>query len=58
EGEICMIMPVTNEALFDGKGRGWCVYEPGSAHHPTVTNGEAVVLYILPNGKIEFTEAR
>ena len=55
EGEVCMIMPVTAGALFDGKSRGWCVYKPGSAHHPTVTNGEALVLYMLPGGKIEFT---
>ena len=57
DGEICMIMPVTTEALFDDKGRGWCVYEPGSAHRPTVTNGEALVLYMLPGGRIEFTDA-
>ncbi len=54
-GEICMVMPVTAGALFDGKGRGWCVYEPGSDHRPTVTNGEALVLYMLPGGSIEFT---
>ncbi|MCP4235516.1 MAG: DUF4863 family protein [Aestuariibacter sp.] len=56
-GEVCMIMPVNGDALFDGKGRGWCVYEPGSAHHPTVTNGKALVLYMLPDGKIEFTRS-
>ena len=55
-GEVCMVMPVTEGALFDEKPRGWCVYEPGSAHHPTVTNGEALVLYMLPEGKIEFTK--
>ncbi len=54
-GEICMIMPVTAEALFDGKGRGWCVYQPGSDHRPTVTDGRALVLYMLPGGCIEFT---
>lgn len=54
-GEVCMVMPVTEGALFDGTARGWCVFEPGSAHHPTVTNGEALVLYMLPDGKIEFT---
>jgi len=54
-GEICMVMPVTAAARFDGRPRGWCVYEPGSAHHPTVTDGEALVLYLLPDGKIEFT---
>ncbi len=56
-GEVCMIMPIDAGALFDGKGRGWCVYESDSAHHPTVTNGEALVLYMLPNGEIEFTNS-
>ena len=46
-----------SRALFDEKGRGWCVYEPESGHHPTVTNGEALVLYMLPGGHIEFTDA-
>ena len=55
-GEVCMIMPVTASARFDGNGKGWKVYEPGSAHHPTVTEGEALVLYMLPAGRIEFTK--
>lgn len=54
-GEICMVMPVTPTARFDGKGAGWKVYPPGSAHHPTVTAGRALVLYMLPEGRIEFT---
>ena len=54
-GEFCMIMPVTPDALFDGMGKGWCVNPPGSDHFPTVTNGEALVLYFLPNGEIDFT---
>lgn len=54
-GEICMIMPVTETALFDGAGRGWCVFEPGTDHRPTVTHGRARVLYMLPGGKIEFS---
>jgi hypothetical protein len=49
-------MPLTATAKFDGAGRGWKVYEPGSAHNPTVTDGEAVVLYLLPDGRIEFTD--
>jgi hypothetical protein len=55
-GEICMVMPVTPTARFDGKGAGWKVYPPDSAHHPTVTEGRALVLYMLPEGKIEFTQ--
>jgi Domain of unknown function (DUF4863) len=54
-GEICLVMPKTTSARFDGKGRGWCVYGPGSAHRPTVKGGRALVLYLLPDGKIEFT---
>ncbi len=54
-GEVCMIMPLTEGAAFDGHGAGWKVYQPGSAHRPTVTGGEALVLYMLPEGKIEFT---
>ncbi len=54
-GEVCMIMPMTPDARFDGIGAGWCVNEPGSAHHPTVTGGEALVLYLLPGGQINFT---
>ncbi len=54
-GEIDMVMPVTPGAQFDGHGEGWCVYPPGSAHYPTVTGGEALVLYLLPGGQIKFT---
>ena len=54
-GEICMIMPGDKDAKFDGFPRGWCVFERGSDHHPTVTGGKALVLYMLPDGKIEFT---
>lgn len=54
-GEICMVMPVTPTARFDGKGAGWKVYPPASAHRPTVTGGRALVLYMLPDGQIEFT---
>jgi hypothetical protein len=55
DGEVCMVMPVTAAARFDGNERGWCVYEAGSDHHPTVTGGQALVLYMLPEGRIEFT---
>ena len=56
KGEICLTMPVTPTARFDGRGAGWCAYEPGSAHRPTVTDGEALVLYLLPDGEIDFTK--
>jgi hypothetical protein len=55
EGEIDLIMPITEGALFDGRPGGWMVTPAGSAHSPTVSNGRALVLYLLPNGRIEFT---
>ena len=54
-GEIDLIMPLTEQAKFDGHGAGWLVYGPDSAHFPTVTEGRALVLYLLPQGAIEFT---
>ena len=55
-GEIDLIMPLEGDALFDGHAAGWLVYPAGSAHHPTVTQGRALVLYLLPQGSIEFTQ--
>lgn len=54
QGEIDLIMPLTPNARFDGHPAGWCVYEPGSAHQPTVAEGRSLVLYLLPQGAIEF----
>lgn len=54
-GEIDMVMPLKGDAKFDGHGAGWVVYGPDSAHKPTVAGGEALVLYLLPGGAIEFT---
>ena len=55
DGEIDLIMPIDDGALFDGHGAGWMVAPPGSAHSPTVSRGRALVLYLLPQGRIEFT---
>jgi hypothetical protein len=54
-GEIDMIMPVTPQARFDDKGAGWLVYAAGSGHRPTVSSGRALILYLLPEGRIEWT---
>ena len=56
-GEIDLIMPLTEGAQFDNHPAGWCVYGAGSAHAPTVTAGRALVLYLLPQGAIEFTKS-
>ncbi len=56
-GEIDLVMPIDASARFDGHGAGWVVYGPDSAHVPTVAGGKALVLYLLPQGAIEFTKS-
>ena len=55
-GEIDLIMPIEGDARFDGRPAGWLVCPPGSAHPPTVSGGRALVLYLLPEGRIDFTQ--
>jgi hypothetical protein len=55
-GEIDLIMPIHGEALFDGRPAGWLVCPPGSGHRPTVSQGRALILYLLPDGRIDFTK--
>lgn len=55
EGEIDLVMPIEGDALFDGQADAWLVCPPGSGHRPAVTQGRALVLYLLPQGAIRFT---
>jgi len=55
QGEIDLVMPLSEGAQFDGQGAGWVVYGPGSQHAPTVSQGRALVMYLLPAGQIQFT---
>lgn len=53
-GEVDLVMPLAGDAKFDSRGAGWLVYDPDSKHSPTVSGGRALVLYLLPQGAIEF----
>lgn len=55
-GEIDLIMPLEGDARFDGRPKGWLVCPPASAHRPTVSQGRALVLYLLPQGQIQFSQ--
>jgi hypothetical protein len=55
-GEIDLIMPLTPGATFDGRPAGWLVYGPDTSHSPTVAQGSALILYLLPEGAIEFAK--
>jgi hypothetical protein len=53
-GEIDLGFTTKGDARFDGRKEGWIVYPPGSRHVPTVTGGEMFLLYLLPQGKVEW----
>ncbi|MFV0246207.1 MAG: DUF4863 family protein [Qingshengfaniella sp.] len=55
-GEIGAVIGLSGTPHFDDFPEGWYVYGPGTDHHPTVTGGDAYVLYLLPEGAIEFTK--
>ena len=54
-GEIGVMFPLEGTPAFDGGCDAWYVYPPASDHHPTVSGGAAHILYLLPDGAIEFT---
>jgi hypothetical protein len=55
-GEIDWCVPLEGEPTFDGRGAGWVVLGPRSEHVPTVAGGAMLVVYLLPDGAIEFLE--
>jgi hypothetical protein len=48
-----MIMPLGGVVKFDGHGSGRLVYAPGSAHRRPVGEGNALVLYLMPQAPID-----
>ena len=53
-GEVDLCFATSGEPRFDGHPPGWVVYPRESAHVPTVTEGEMLILYFLPGGQIQF----
>ena len=53
-GEIDLCFALSGTPRFDGRKPGWTCYPPGSWHIPTVTDGEMLILYFLPDGAIRF----
>lgn len=54
EGEINWCIALSGQPRFDGHGAGWVAFPPGSTHVPTVEDGEMLIVYLLPNGAVEF----
>lgn len=53
-GEVNYCIALEGTPLFDGEAPGWVVLPPQSSHIPTVTGGTMLIVYLLPQGRIEF----
>jgi hypothetical protein len=56
-GEIDYAVALDGSPTFDGRAPGWIVFGPGSEHVPTVTGGTMLIVYLLPEGAIEFLQS-
>jgi hypothetical protein len=53
-GEVNFCLALDGAPRFDGEPPGWVVLPPGSSHVPAVTGGTMLIVYLLPQGAIEF----
>ena len=53
-GEASFCVPLEGEPEFEGMRSGWHVLPPGSRHVPQVKGGRMLIVYLLPNGEMEF----
>ena len=54
KGEIDYCIALEGTPTFDGRSPGWVVLPPDSTHVPTVEGGTMLIVYLLPDGEIEF----
>jgi len=54
EGEVDYCIALEGEPTFDGHPPGWVVFPADSVHVPTVAGGTMLIVYLLPDGEIEF----
>jgi len=53
-GEVNWCVALDGTPTFDGEEPGWVVFPPESEHVPTVAGGTMLIVYLLPQGAIEF----
>jgi hypothetical protein len=53
-GEVNWCVALEGRPTFDGEQPGWVVFPPESQHVPTVAGGSMLIVYLLPQGAIEF----
>ena len=53
-GEVNWCIALEGSPTFGEQDPGWVVESPGSEHVPTVSGGRMLIVYLLPEGAIEF----
>ncbi len=56
QGEANFCVALEGSPTFEGQPPGWVVLPPDSTHVPTVAGGTMLIVYLLPQGAIEFLE--
>lgn len=56
QGEVNYCIALDGAPRFDGHAPGWVVMPPDSSHVPTVEDGTMLIVYLLPQGRIEFAQ--
>ncbi|MEZ6006094.1 MAG: DUF4863 family protein [Planctomycetota bacterium] len=56
-GEVDYCISLDGNPTFDGRQPGWVVFGPDSVHIPTVAGGRMLIVYLLPQGAMEFLKA-
>ena len=55
-GEVNYCVALEDTPTFQDQSPGWVVESPGSEHVPTVSGGTMLIVYLLPEGSMEFLE--
>lgn len=54
QGEVNYCIALEGEPRFENEPPGWVVLRPDSTHVPTVTGGTMLIVYLLPQGAVEW----
>jgi len=57
KGEVNYCIALEGNPTFEGQQPGWVVMRAGSTHVPTVEGGTMLIVYLLPDGAMEFEPA-
>jgi hypothetical protein len=55
-GEINYCVALDGAPRFEGEPPGWVVLRPDSTHVPTVEGGTMLIVYLLPQGAVEWVK--